>query len=86
MQSVRICACRNTIADYWKIMRALYTRKIKAMKEIQITIAINTESDFDKIESAIKKGLYYGLDIRGVCAPSRVESIKVVEINPLTSP
>lgn len=67
-------------------MRALYTRKIKAMKEIQITIAINTESDFDKIESAIKKGLYYGLDIRGVCAPSRVESIKVVEINPLTSP
>ena len=56
------------------------------MKEIQITISINTESDFDKIESAIKKGLYYGLDIRGVCAPSKIESITVVEINPLMSP
>ena len=55
------------------------------MKEIQITISINTESDFDKIEYAIKKGLYYGLDIRGVCAPSKIESITVVENNPLTS-
>lgn len=56
------------------------------MKEIQITIIIDTNVDFDKIESAIKKGIYYGLDIRGVCAPNNIESIKVIEINPLTSP
>jgi len=49
--------------------------------QIEITIEIETNSEFNEVEKAIKKGVYYGLDIKHICDPKHVYSIDLTNWN-----
>jgi hypothetical protein len=46
---------------------------MKMTKKIIISIDIETEYDIEAISTAVKKGLYYGLDVNRVAAPKDVK-------------
>jgi hypothetical protein len=46
---------------------------MKTTKKIIISIDVETEYDIEVISAAVKKGLYYGLDVKRVAAPKDVK-------------
>jgi hypothetical protein len=46
---------------------------MKTTKKIIISIDVETEYGMEEISAAVKKGLYYGLDVKRVAAPKDVK-------------
>ena len=46
---------------------------MKTTKKIIISVDVDTEYGIDEISAAVKKGLYYGLDVKRVAAPKDVK-------------
>lgn len=46
--------------------------------KITIEFEIDTRHDKEVIESAVKKGIYWALDIKHICAPKDIKEIKTV--------
>lgn len=46
-------------------------------KKILIELSVYTDANEDAIEKALIKGIYYGLDVKGVSAPKDVEEVVV---------
>jgi hypothetical protein len=42
-------------------------------KKLIISLDIETDKNMDKIQNAIKRGIYYGLDIKRVAEPKKVK-------------
>ncbi len=43
---------------------------------VKVTVSLKKGQDMDKVESAIIKGIYYGLDIRRIANPTDILSIE----------
>ncbi len=54
--------------------------KSKELEEVEVnvkvTVSLKKGQDMDKVESAIIKGIYYGLDIRRIANPTDILSIE----------
>ena len=51
-------------------------------KRIELTVVVNTEHSQENIKAAIRKGLYYGLDVKHIAAPKDVTIEFKEEPNP----
>ena len=46
---------------------------------MSITVKIITKKDIKEIEAGLFKGIYYGLDVKNVAEPKKVEIVKIEE-------
>lgn len=50
------------------------------MRRFTITIDIETSKEVEKVEAAINKGIFYGLDIKNIAPPKKVKVNSFSEI------
>lgn len=43
------------------------------MKQIIISLDVETEKEHEEVRKAILKGIYYGLDTKGIAEPKKVK-------------
>ena len=46
-------------------------------KTFKIVLEIETDSSNDNVKTAIERGLYIGLDMKGVASPDKINCIKL---------